>query len=128
VSEDRQTIGVSESSGRTLESLVEAGVFSQQVDAAKLALSVALAYGDKPSESTDRTTKWNVGTFDQNGDVRELVLSFMPQCDTPYREAESLVESGLKRLAEHLEAHGQLDLEVLLSEIPACDDDSSEGS
>ena len=118
MTDDRQTIGVSESSGKTLEALVDAGVFSQQVDAAKLALSVALAYGDTPTESQDRTTKWNVGTFDQNGDVRELVLCFMPECLTPFKEVESLVESGLKRLADHFEAHGQLDLEVLLNEIP----------
>jgi len=121
VSDDRQTIGVSEGSGKTLEALVEAGVFSQQVDAAKLALSVALAYGDSPTASQDRTTKWNVGTFDQIGDVRELVQCFMPECETPYKEVENLVESGLRRLAEHLEAHGQLDLETLLNEIPESD-------
>lgn len=127
MTDDRQTIGVSEKSGSTLEALVDAGVFSQQVDAAKLALSVALAHGDEPVESQERTTKWNVGTFDQNGDVRELILCFKPECQTPYREAENLVECGLRRLAEHLESHGQLDLEVLLNEIPKSQEEDAQG-
>lgn len=113
-SEDRKTIGVSVDSQATLDRLMSTNVFHEQVDAARLALSVGLLTTSDCPPQEERTTKWNVGTFDPTGEVRDLVACFRPEIATPYRESEVLVEIGLKVLKSHLSTHGQLDLEVLL--------------
>lgn len=113
-SEDRKTIGVSLDSQATLDRLMSTNMFREQVDAARLALSVGLLGNPDCPSQEERTTKWNVGTFDPTGEVRDLVACFRPGVASPYRESEILIEIGLKVLKSHLVTHGQLDLEVLL--------------
>ena len=40
----------------------------------------------------------NVGSFDQNGDIRAILTALYPEVDDPYALAETLMSLGLMRL------------------------------
>ena len=68
---------------------------------------VALKRGltSKPEELTKITTKYNIGTFDRDGQVREVLkLNGFPSGS--YESVESLMHAGLRVLADELTVEG----------------------
>jgi len=96
---DKKTIGITKSNSAALASIVEAGHFGSELDAAKFALAVAIKRGT-PAGSTDGAeTKWNVGSVDPDGSMRGLVEALYPGLEEPYRLMEHLMNEGLRLLA-----------------------------
>ena len=62
------------------------------------------------------TTKWNVGSFDPDSQLRSLLDAFYPDVDQLYRLLEFLIDDGLHRVREHMESVGELDVIALLDE------------
>ena len=118
MAEDKRTIGVTEAADGVLAVMVEQGHFSDAIDAAKFAMALAISSqanaGDLTVEGT--TTKWNVGSFDPDSQLRSLLGALYPDVDQPYRLLEFLIDDGLHRVSEHMESIGELDVIALLDE------------
>jgi len=74
------------------------GAFSDMMDAAKLAMAIAIRSERTAGEVSGAETVWNIGTFDPDGEVRRLVTGLMPEVDAPYRAIEALIHVGLETL------------------------------
>ena len=118
MAEDKRTIGVTEAADGVLAVMVEQGHFSDAIDAAKFAMALAISSqafaGDLTVEGT--TTKWNVGSFDPDSQLRSLLDALYPDVDQPYRLLEFLINDGLHRVSKHIESIGELDVIALLDE------------
>ena len=95
---DRKTIGITPAGARTLDSLVVAGHFPSEMDAAKFAMAHALATNVTPGSVDGAVTKWNVGTFDGDGTLRSVLEALLPNEEEPYRLLEQLINEGLRLL------------------------------
>ena len=111
---DKTTIGVTAKGQQVLERLQERKVFADQMDAAKLALSLAISKGIRPSDTPAVDTKWNVGSFDRDGTVRTVVSVLFPDASEPYRAVESLVNAGLDLMDRELGSGGDIEILKLL--------------
>jgi hypothetical protein len=87
-----------------MQQLMELGCFKDMMDAAKFAMSVAIRAGASPSSIEGASTIWNVGSFDSDGQIRQVIPVLIPGCDSPYRAAESLIDQGLQSLFADLQA------------------------
>lgn len=112
--EDRRTLGVTPEAQRHLDSLMALEWFRQEADVFRIAVSVGLALGLKkePSDLVGLTTKWNVGTLDSDGRLRDLVRSLAPESgEHPFVYAELTAHAGLEWLKTKL-----VDEHAMLSE------------
>ena len=118
--EDKRTIGVTVAADRVLAAMVEQGHFSDGIDAAKFAMALAINDGANVDEQDlaveGSTTKWNVGSFDPDSQLRTLLQALYPDVDQPYRLLEFLIDDGLRRVSEHMESVGEFDVIALLDE------------
>lgn len=101
---DKKTIGLTPAGERTMKQLMEQGCFKDMMDAAKFAMSVAIRAGASPSSVEGASTIWNVGSFDSDGQIRQVIPVLFADCDSPYRAAESLIDQGLRSLLKDIEA------------------------
>ncbi|WP_416268603.1 hypothetical protein SD235_00080 [Burkholderia cepacia] len=99
---DKKTIGISKSNAAALNTLVAAGRFGSELDAAKFAMAYAIKLGLPAGTSDGTDTKWNVGSVDPDGSLRPLLEALFPTCSEPYRLAEYLMNEGISRLIETL--------------------------
>ncbi len=118
MAEDKRTIGVTKAADAVLEIMVQQGHFVDGIDAAKFAMAVAInADAGIESLSVEGTnTKWNVGSFDPDSQLRALLTALFPDTDEPYRLLEFLVDDGLQRIREHIESEGEFDVVAMLDE------------
>ena len=110
---DKKTIGLAPDNRRRMETIMETGLFKEQMDAAKLAVSVAINAGITPSSVDKAETVWNVGSFDADGKLREMMGILFSDIETPFRAIEYLLNEGLVILAKSVEDNGDLDLKSL---------------
>lgn len=115
--EDRKQIGLPRQAFPLLEELVkETPWFGQQLDAYRVAISVALARNIRPSkeETTPYETKFSTSSLDPDRELRELVLALAPECeDRPYDYAQRLANKGVRYLYNELVKRGRPLPEVL---------------
>lgn len=118
MAEDKRTIGVTEAADGVLAVMVEQGHFSDAIDAAKFAMALAINSRVHAEDLTveGTTTKWNVGSFDPDSQLRSLLDALYPDADQPYRLLEFLIDDGLRRVSEHMESVGEFDVIALLDE------------
>jgi len=113
MAQDKNTIGVTPENRQFLADVVESGLFSEEMDAAKLAMSVAILRGVGVGEATSAETKWNVGSFDKDGHIKTVLGGLFPENPTPYRLAEFLINRGLEMLKAEIAANPTLDIATL---------------
>ena len=101
---DKKTIGLTPAGEKIMQQLMELGCFKDMMDAAKFAMSVAIRAGASPSGIEGASTIWNVGSFDSDGQIRQVIPVLIPGCDSPYRAAESLIDQGLQSLQADIQA------------------------
>src|SRR5690349_13150219 len=109
--EDQNTIGLSPAAAANLESLMESSWFDSELDACRVAMAIALSRNEfaPKSELVSLKTKYNIGTYDRDNQVRQLLsMSGVPQGLGVYEYAERLIHSGLRILAEELSVEGAL--------------------
>lgn len=105
---DKKTIGITKANASALASLVAAGRFGSELDAAKFAMAYAIKHGVTTGTTDGAETKWNVGSVDPDGSMRSLLEALFPSGTEPYRLAEHLMNEGIKTLAAMLGANGDL--------------------
>jgi hypothetical protein len=119
MAEDKKTIGLTESNKAVMDHLVEQLGFKRDMDAAKFALALAVNQGHEPSTIEGVGTIWNVGSFDEGGELKALIENLFPKTDAPYRALESLMNTGFRLLATEMKENPNLRIEDLLSKAPA---------
>lgn len=106
--DDRTTIGLTPENKGVIEQIMSD--FNEQADAARFAMSVAIERGIEPGKTTNTETVWNVGSFDPDGELRDLIVALHPSVTAPYAVLEHLVNQGLQLLAQHLDENKELDV------------------
>ncbi|WP_367394710.1 hypothetical protein [Cupriavidus sp. Agwp_2] len=99
---DKKTIGISKANAGALNTLVAAGRFGSELDAARFAMAYAIKLGLPAGTSDGTETKWNVGSVDPDGSLRSLLEALFPACLEPYRLAEHLINEGVRHLVKKL--------------------------
>jgi len=84
------------------------------MDAAKFAMSLAIRSEEEPGAADNAETVWNVGSFDPDGEIRDLIQALFPENESPYRATEFFINTGLQQIQEHLEENKDLDLVQLI--------------
>lgn len=98
---DRVTVGVTPEGADNLTALMETGWFQDEMDAYRLAISTALAEGIDAGSVTGAQTKFNVGTLDRDGRLRQL-LTALHDSAKPYELSERLAHAGLQLLRRRI--------------------------
>ena len=123
MAEDKKTIGLTDANKVILDQVVEKSGFKQDMDAAKFAFALAVHRGCEPAPVEGAGTIWNVGSFDEGGDLKALVQNLFPNAESPYRALESLMNEGFKLLSNEMKANPSLRIEDLLQKETASDGD-----
>ncbi len=105
---DKKTVGITKANAATLASLVTAGRFGSELDAAKFAMAYGIKSGVRGGSTDGAETKWNVGSVDPDGSLRSLLEALYPEAAEPYRLLEHLMNEGIKSLAAIVEGSGDL--------------------
>lgn len=115
--EDRKQIGLPRSAFQLLEEVVETTPwFSQQIDAYRVSITIALARGLLPMQGERETyeTKFSVSSVDPDRELRELVLALAPDSGSrPYDYAQRIAHRGVHLLHNELVKRGRPLPEVL---------------
>lgn len=119
MAEDKKTIGLTDANKVIMDQVVERAGFKQDMDAARFAFALAVHRGCTPAPIEGAGTIWNVGSFDDGGDLRALIQNLFPGVDAPYRALESLMNAGFGLLAEDMKANPGFRIEDLLKKETA---------
>jgi len=114
MAEDKKTIGLTEANKAVMDQVVEKAGFKRDMDAGKFAFALAVHRGCEPAQVEGAGTIWNVGSFDEGGDLKALIQNLFPNADAPYRALESLMNTGFGLLAAEMKANPALRIEDLL--------------
>lgn len=123
MADDKKTIGMTPANKTYVGELVSAGTFGSELDAARFALAIALSNGETKSSVSGVDTTWNQGSFDPTGDTAKLITIMIPDCETPYRMMEVLLNRGFEIMRKKGSAD-ELDIRDFL--IISGDSDSDE--
>jgi hypothetical protein len=103
--EDRDSIGLTPQGVVMISRLVEdLDWFEESQDAARLALAYAVQAGIGQGVARGTETRWTVGLFDRTNEIRATITALYPDCETPVRQMEFLVDEGLRLIRERLDA------------------------
>jgi len=114
MAEDKKTIGLTDANKKVMDHLVENAGFKRDMDAAKFAFSYAVTHGKEPGPVEGAGTIWNVGSFDEGGELKALIQNLFPNADAPYRALESLMNAGFGLLSTEMKANPGLRIEDLI--------------
>lgn len=115
MSVDKTQFGLTEENDRFMADIEEMDLFSDQAEAAKFAMSLAIRSGVELGSMTGANTKWHSRGFDKTGEIAALICALYPDTDTPYRAIEFFVNRGLEILREHKRVTGEIDLAALMT-------------
>jgi hypothetical protein len=113
---DKITVGVTERGASHLEQVIASGWFTEEVDAYRVAIAVALRRGiiTPAADMAGVRTKFNTGTLDGDGSLGRLLEVFgVPEGEGKYTYAQRLADAGLAYLGQHLATEGQPLADVL---------------
>lgn len=97
---DRKSIGLTTETQVILTELEERGWFSEGQDIARFCMSYAIRAGVGDGATSATETRWAAGNFDETGEIRSLLNALYPECETPVRLMEHLVNEGLRLVGE----------------------------
>jgi hypothetical protein len=117
--EDKKTIGLTAENKSVMDLVVEKAGFKHDMDAAKFAFALAVSRGCVPGQVAGAETIWNVGSFDEGGDLKSLIQNLFPNAEAPYRALESLMNTGFSLLAIELNSNPGIRIEDLLKKETA---------
>ena len=103
------TIGLSASAHEKLRWLQEKEHFRDLLGGYRFAIGLALAQGVEPPDVQNRTTIFNIGTFDPDQSLKRSIEALMGERVREiavYKMAERLAEWGVNELASQAEAGG----------------------
>ncbi len=106
------TIGLTDESKSTIENLMP--YFNEQLDASRFAMALAIEKGVEPGRTKNASTVWNVGSFDPDGEYRDLIMALYPEVERPYKVIEYFINEGFKTIDEHIEEEKEFDPQKLM--------------
>lgn len=109
---DRESIGLTAETQAMLAELEARGWFLEGQDIARFCFAYAIRAGVPEGATSGTETRWAAGNFDKTGEIRVLLAALFPNCTTPIRLMEHLVNEGLRLVASRVrsEAVGPADL------------------
>lgn len=96
---DRRSIGLTAETQANLAEIEERGWFLEGQDIARFCMAYAIRRKVPEGVATGTETRWALGNFDETGEIRALLTALYPDCDTPVRLMEHLVNEGLRMVA-----------------------------
>jgi hypothetical protein len=114
MAEDKKTLGLTDANKTIMEGVVEKAGFKRDMDAAKFAFALAVNRNCEPAPIEGVGTIWNVGSFDEAGEIKALIQNLFPNTEFPYRALESLMNTGFSLLAAEIKANPNIRIEDLL--------------
>src|SRR5438045_3923846 len=102
---EKTTVGVTESGAAHLTEVIASGWFSEEIDAYRVAISIALRKGiaTPQADMSGVRTKFNTGSLDGDGSLGRVLEAFgLPDGDSKYSYAQRLADAGLACLAQNL--------------------------
>jgi hypothetical protein len=112
---DKKTIGLTPENESIMDHLMTLGLFNDKIEAAKFALALAINRGIKPGALERAETVWNVGSFDSDGHLRNLIPALFPGTELPYRAVESLLNAGIEIIGQDMAAGREIDVIALMT-------------
>jgi hypothetical protein len=112
---DKKTIGLTPEGEEIIEQVMTKNLFNDKMDAAKFAMALAIRKEVQPGQLSNSGTIWNVGSFDTDNQIKNMIPVFYPGSEAPYRAAEYLIDAGLRLLKAELE-NGTFDAMALMCE------------
>jgi hypothetical protein len=117
--DDKVNIGLTNDANLVAERLELTGLFEDRLSVAKFAIAIAIKEGlDNKLEDYRQTdsmgTKWNIGSVDSDQYLRDLMISLYPECNTPYRYIEALMNRGLIFLGNIIKRKGTSKISELI--------------
>lgn len=110
---DKDSVGLTPENQRIIADLEALGWFKEGQDIARLALGHAVRAGLPAGVTADTETRWTAGLFDKTGEIRVVLAALYPECLTPVRLMEHLVNEGLRLLAERVKSGSVAPAELL---------------
>jgi hypothetical protein len=109
---DRESIGLTQETQAILGEIEAQGWFLEGQDVARFCLAYAIRARAEEGATPGTETRWAAGNFDKTGEIRALLAALYPNCETPVRLMEHLVNEGLRMIAARIrsEAIGPADL------------------
>ena len=106
------TIGVMESQAPRLKEIQEALAFQTEMGAYKFCMSYAILKELAPASDVgaSRPTKWNMGSFDGDGEIEKLFDALYPEEVNQQLLMINLAETGIERLHKVITEDGAISL------------------
>lgn len=114
---DKDVIGLSAESQRYLKELEERGWFNEGQELARFALAYAVRANTPAGNASQVETRWASGNFDKTGEIRAVLGALYPDCRTPVRLMEHLVNVGLGLLHGGVTRQGKGPAELLTGAV-----------
>lgn len=101
---DRESVGLTTEGQRILAEVEARHWFGEGQDVARFAMSYAIRAGVAEGQVTGTETRWAAGNFDKSNEIRSVLAALYPDCTTPVRLMEYLVDEGLRMVDARLKA------------------------
>jgi hypothetical protein len=102
VERDRESIGLTSETQAILADIEARGWFLEGQDVARFCMAYAIRAKVPEGATTGTETRWAAGNFDKTGEIRALIAALYPNCQTPIRLMEHLVNEGLRMVATRM--------------------------
>ena len=99
---DRETIGLTAENAGVLAELEDRGWFLEGQDIARFCMAYAIRAKVPEGATSGTETRWAAGNFDKTGEIRALLAALYPNCQTPVRLMEHLVNEGLRMVVSRV--------------------------
>ena len=96
---DRLDIGLTPETQAILADVESRGWFAEGQDVARFCLAYAVRAKVAEGVTAGTETRWAAGNFDKSGEIRAVLAALYPNCATPVRLMEHLVNEGLRLVA-----------------------------
>lgn len=102
VDRDRESIGLTSETQTILAELESRGWFLEGQDIARFCMAFAIRARVAEGATSGTETRWAAGNFDKNGEIRTILSALYPDCRTPVRLMEHLVNEGLRMIGARI--------------------------
>lgn len=100
--EDRESVGLTAETAQILAEIEEQAWFTDGQDVARFCLAYAVRRRVPEGTTPGTKTQWAAGNFDKTGEIRAVLAALYPECGTPVRLMEHLVNEGLRMIAARI--------------------------
>lgn len=114
---DKKTIGLTTENQQVMQQLIEKKLFKEGIAAAKFAMALAINSGVEPKNAEGVGTTWNVGSFDAENELKNLIPILFPGTETPYRLVENLINTGFEIIGKQLASNANIQPADLMDNV-----------